>query len=225
MKNYGVYHIFCSNNWKDVVLEQIDTLKNSDLMNFIDKLFITIIYKNDEDISFIEKTLSNYNYEIHYKTKNNEFEFPALSCVKNLAKKENCNIFYFHTKGVSITKENMKFYHNSTDINHLLNCVDDWRNYMSYFVIERYKTCLETLKTYDACGVNLSHNPSKHFSGNFWWSKSEYINKLPEIDTVNKNHRWNAEFWIGSANGNLHSFHNNSAGYQQRVPKETYIYN
>lgn len=223
MISYGVYHIFCVNNWKNVFLEQIDLLKKSDLINFIDKLYLTITYNVDSDIDFISENLKNYKFEILYKTKNNEYEFPALNCIKDLAKKENCNIFYIHTKGVSITEQNMKFYHNSSDINHLKECVNDWRNYMSYFVIENFKTCLDILESYDACGVNLCDNPQKHFSGNFWWSKSDYINKLPEIDSVNKNHRWNAEFWIGSANGNLYSFHNNSAGYRERIKKETYF--
>jgi hypothetical protein len=223
MKNYGVYHIFCVNNWKNVFLEQIELLIKSDLINFIDKLYLTIIYNTDSDVDFICENLKNYNFGISYKTKNNEYEFPGLNCVKNLAKKENCNIFYIHTKGVSITEQNMRFYHNSSDINHLTECVNDWRNYMSYFVIEQFKTCLEKLQSHDACGVNLCDKPQKHFSGNFWWSKSEYINKLPEINNINKNHRWNAEFWIGSANGNLYSFHNNSAGYRERIKKETYI--
>ena len=221
MKNYGVYHIFCANNWKDIFLEQIDDLKNSGLIDFIDKLFLTIVYSDDNDIHFIKENLKTF--EIYYQTKNNEFEFPALKCIKELAKKENCNIFYIHTKGVSITESNMRFYHNSSDINHLTECVNDWRKYMSYFIIKKYTDCLEILKSYDACGVNLCFSPQKHFSGNFWWSKSDYINKLPEIDSINKNHRWNAEFWIGSANGNLYSFHNNSAGYRQRIKKETYI--
>ena len=190
MKNYGVYHIFCVNNWKNVFLEQIDDLKNSGLIDFIDKLFLTIVYSDDNDIDFI---------------------------------KENCNIFYIHTKGVSITESNMRFYHNSSDINHLTECVNDWRKYMSYFIIKKYTDCLEILKSYDACGVNLCFNPQKHFSGNFWWATSTYINKLKDIETINKSHRWNAEFWIGSANGNLYSFHNNSAGYRQRIKKETYI--
>ena len=34
----------------------------------------------------------------------------------------------------------------------------------------------------DAVGCSLSLFPKKHFSGNFWWSKSEHKNKLLNVN-------------------------------------------
>ena len=38
------------------------------------------------------------------------------------------------------------------------------------------------LETYDAVGCSLSLYPKKHFSGNFWWSKSSYLRNLENIN-------------------------------------------
>jgi len=110
------------------------------------------------------------------------------------------------------------FYHGATDFNHLKNCVNDWREYMEYFIIDKFDSCLFLLsKDYDACGVNLVDDPSWHFSGNFWWAKSDYIKKLPAIDSLDREFRWNAELWIGAAGGKLKSLHDNNAGYKERL--------
>jgi hypothetical protein len=219
MKNFCVYHIACMNDWKTIFDDQINTIVNSNILNDLDGLYITLIYQKIEDIVYIEEKIKNLNKtSIKYKTTNfYEYEFPALKLVRELSEKFDCNILYFHTKGVSINEINMGFYHGSKDIIHLKNCVNDWRKYMEYFVIENYENCLYHLKEYDACGVNLVNEPSKHFSGNFWWSKSSHINKLPEIKNIDINHRWNAEFWIGRFDGKFKNFYSTKAGYVNRI--------
>ena len=223
MKKYGVYHIYCENNWKEIFDEQIKLLIDSGILLEIDKLFLTVNYTFDFDLIYIKDKISGLNLEVVYSSKNNQYEFPALDFIKNLIKKEDCYLFYFHTKGSSISEKNKLFYHNSTDLEHLKNCVKDWRNYMEYFIIQNFKGCLKVLEEYDACGVNLVSSPSNHFSGNFWWARSSYLKKLPEISLLDKNHRWDAEFWIGLGNGNLYCFHKNSAGYKLRLDKNEYI--
>ena len=41
---------------------------------------------------------------------------------------------------------------------------------------------LNLLNYYDCVGINLRFYPNIHFSGNFWWSKSEHIKQLKQID-------------------------------------------
>jgi hypothetical protein len=38
------------------------------------------------------------------------------------------------------------------------------------------------LETYDVVSCNYSEWPMKHFSGNYWWSKSEYIKNIAHIN-------------------------------------------
>ena len=86
---------------------------------------------------------------------------------------------------------------------------------MQYFLIEKNDDCIKNLTKYDILGNNLvnlycyekdniSINKlhTLHYSGNFWWSKKTYIDKLPYLmnDFTNKsiNTRYRAENWICS---------------------------
>lgn len=103
----------------------------------------------------------------------------------------NFKILYIHTKGA---------------VNRNTN-VDSWRKYMCRYLISRYDECLFHLSNYDVCGVDFRDDPQPHFSGNFWWANSEYINKLEEpektFSSLSPRHR--SEFWIGTKSPNQFS--------------------
>ena len=51
---------------------------------------------------------------------------------------------------------------------------------MLYSLVYNHLSCIELLENYDTIGVNYRaavENP-QHYSGNFWWANSKYINKL-----------------------------------------------
>ena len=113
---------------------------------------------------------------------------------------EKYGILYLHTKGVT-TPDNL--------------CIDDWRQYMTYFNVNQYQKCFDMLDEYDSCGVDLVSEPATHYSGNFWWANSSYIKQLPTIDEIKfpkippiLSIRHNCEFWIGMGNGKLKSLWN-----------------
>jgi len=218
-ENFGVYFIYCKNNWKQIFDEQIDSIKQSSILNTIKNLFLSINYYTDQDLEYIENKISDLqNVKIANKYTTNHYEFEALKLIKEICKIRNCNIFYIHTKGAGISPDNVEFYHGSTDYNHLQLCVKDWRIFMENYLLFKHKGVINELKEYDVCGVNLVNSPHNHFSGNFWWSKSEYINTLPDISELPLNFRWSAEFWIGSGDGKFKNFEtNNNAGYLNRL--------
>lgn len=222
-KIYGFYLVVTMNDWKKVFLDQINYLVNSDLFNNTEKLYLRVFYSDENELFFIQNLIKNYTKIYLTSTKINEFEFGILDLLQNISLEENFYCYYFHTKGVSIDENNVFKYHKSNDLINLKINVESWRKYMEYFLIDKFENCLEVLdNNYDACGVQYTTNPKEHFSGNFWWSKSEYIKKLPKINSLDKTRRHNAEFWIGSGNGNLKGlFHTNQAGYRQTV-KENY---
>jgi len=78
-------------------------------------------------------------------------------------------VLYFHMKGV--TKESMNG--------------ESWRLMMEYFVIDKWKECVEYLNEYDAVGSNL-----------------KIFNQFLE-----SNFRLDREFWIGSGNGKMKSLY------------------
>jgi len=105
-------------------------------------------------------------------------------------------ILYLHTKGASKNTINSQSY----------------RLMMEYFVIDRWKECVEYLNDYDCVGqtwiINgdtiwsngeVTHNTKNigHFSGNFWWANASYINKL-DNEYLESDYRLDREFWIGT---------------------------
>jgi hypothetical protein len=78
------------------------------------------------------------------------------------------------------------------------------------------------LNEYDACGVDLVDTPQIHFSGNFWWSNSEYIKTLPTIHDLKYkikpvlSVRHNCEFWIGMGGGRLKSLWDSNINVYER---------
>jgi hypothetical protein len=53
---------------------------------------------------------------------------------------------------------------------------------------------LEQLKENDVVGVNIYNHIMLHYSGNFWWTKSSYLNKSTQYCI---HYTYNApEYWI-----------------------------
>jgi hypothetical protein len=119
---------------------------------------------------------------------------------------EEFNVLYLHTKGVTRVG----------NVN-----VSDWMNYMIYFNIAEYKTCIDKLADHDAVGVNLQTTPKLHYSGNFWWSKSSHIRKLKQCEHINHN---SPEFWLTEEkNGNFVSLWNSNVNhYNVRYEEDKY---
>jgi hypothetical protein len=86
--------------------------------------------------------------------------------------------------------------------------------------LEQYKKCLSILNDYDynTVGVDLVYNPALHYSGNFWWAKSNYIKTLsrPEDIPIILSKRHNAEFWVCNGNSKHYSLHNSNIPVYER---------
>jgi hypothetical protein len=137
------------------------------------------------------------------------FEFPALSAIHQYALKNDGLVWYLHTKGCSRERD---------------PCVEDWRALMEYFVIERWRVAVETLASADVCGVNWHEEPWRHFSGNFWWARSDYVRTLPSVHTLNLADRFEAESWLGRNPAVLAKslFDSKVNHYDERFPRELY---
>ena len=170
-----------------------------------------------EKIELIIGTVGSTNsHPAWYEKKYNEpnitmGEFHTLGILKNYCEKtsEKTPIGYVHTKGIINGKNNP--------------CISDWRRYMGYFVIEKMINCIEAVSfSYDVVGVDWQTTPNFHFSGNFWWSNSDYIKSLPEINPPTfqvercPSNRHLAEFWIGCKNPKVKCFHQSGINVYER---------
>lgn len=194
-------HVCCiGDNWKEIFMEQINIIKKSGLYNIIIKIHIGIlgdinnikddIFKNEKiEIEYIDKKICSYEI--------NTINSIKYFCQNN--REEEVYILYIHTKGVRKAGNE--------------NVIKSWRNMMHYFLIEKYIDCIKNLNEYDTLGCNLvneycvNNNDSSinmehnyHYSGNFWWSKKTYIDKLSYLPldlTKNSiNTRYKAENWL-----------------------------
>lgn len=196
-KNYCYIHTCNINNGLSILKELIDRIKENSLDTVLEKIRICILGKTTKDLI---TNIENYHskIEVIYTNENIKlYEYPTLKQIYDFCQNnKNSNILYIHTKGASKP---------------LVKGETRWREYMSYFVIDKYLNCLNILdKGYDSAGCELKTGENKfkylHYAGNFWWAKSEYIGGFlpdPQIFVTDKFffkeskiYRFHAEEWI-----------------------------
>lgn len=187
------WHICAINNWVEIVDDQFLTLQRSGLLNDCEEILVTFLGNRKYADCLLKK-----NEKIRLKNFHEDIKKYERICINDIGEWSKINdslVFYFHTKGVSKPefKEN----------------IWKWRKMMEYFLIDGYKSCLEHLQNNDVVGLSLCNVGTEasifgeshkwHFSGNFWWSKTEYIKKLlpvPDIDMSSGGNYWLCERWI-----------------------------
>ena len=164
-----------------VIDEQINDLISSGLYNQCEKIFYGCSCEN------CDVFLDNYFNKYSKFKKLDKAILPNVMCYENMtinsmiefskkSKKEFYGL-YFHTKGTTSKSENQ----------------NNWRRFMSYFLIKNYHLCIDILnRGFYTCGVDYIEFFYKHYSGNFFWFDSNYIKKLDYITNVND--RYKAEF-------------------------------
>ena len=162
---YGVYFISCIHNYLDIVNEQLNIL-NDGLLDRTHKLIIFITNYNENECGELDKILNNEKF-ILVKSSENLYEKFAINNYKNYITHDDYYLYYFHTKGVSRYKKSV--FHSTRQI-------------LNYYILKMYQLNIELLEQYNAVGCEMHLYPKKHFSGNFWWSKSQHLKNLPNIN-------------------------------------------
>lgn len=161
---YGVYFICCIGQYKTIVEEQLASVRKNGLFNRTHTIFCFICKYNKDIMDVLKPYLSKLKI---ITTTENLYEKYALSNFRqHITSHLPYYLYYFHTKGVS--REGNELFH-------------ERRRNLDYFILEQYDICIFWLnQKYDAVGTSLSHFPSLHFSGNFWWTKSSHLDRLPK---------------------------------------------
>jgi hypothetical protein len=131
------FHVATIGRYQSIVDELVYLIDNAKF----DNIFVGIV---GDGLVNLPK-----NYNILFRKKIDQYEFPTLEALQNHCLKTECNVLYIHTKGAS------------SEYN---EAIEDWRKYMSYFLIERSNECFEFLKHNDVCGVDWRKYPVQHFS-------------------------------------------------------------
>tara|TARA_R110000803_G_scaffold202278_1_gene267366 strand:+ start:4406 stop:5062 length:657 start_codon:yes stop_codon:yes gene_type:complete len=201
IENHIFYHMFCVNECIDIFTNAFDKIKHSGLYSKTKTIHLHV-NGSREDISLnILQLPKDPKIQITKHITNTHGEGNTLVALTNFCLNNDCNVLYLHTKGV--TRPNNK---NTTA----------WRNYMEFFMIEKFDECICRLPFKHTIGVDYLEFPHKHYSGNFWWSTSEYIKskykQCNEVSITNFTDRMECEFWLlKGSNHEIYEAHNSNA--------------
>lgn len=182
MNTYVYIHICCMNNWSEVVEKLLSDIKESGLYDKITKIRCMLLVKKLDLTILRDPKIEIIGFSDDYSL----YEQATINKMYEDSLKEDFKVLYLHSKGIKFNGNNPG--------------VTDWVKFMSYFNIYKHEHCLKLLDVHDAVGVNLITEPVLHFSGNFWWSKSEHIRKLGPCPYINYN---SPEFWVTSISGDF----------------------
>jgi len=181
-----VIHTFCLNHYGLILLSKLKKIRETGLMDSVEKILIPVYNFKESDKVFFEglSKLSDKIELIILRNIKYNNEADTLNYVKLISEKfeENTPILYTHTKGVSRIEPNIK------------KNIDVWNRYLDYYCIGQWKIAVEKLKEYDTVGPFSGTN---HYSGNCFWVNSDYIKTLPYITDENYHQLNRGEFWIG----------------------------
>jgi len=173
------YHLYQNELAGLIYQQQMHRLYTSGLMDACEFIHIGIVGEH-ELFSLPEKARVQYNKRLT-KDEGETVESMYRFCKEN----PDYKVLFFHAKGAS-----RQF------VPHL----HAWRMFMEYHVIDKWKDAVSKLDEYNAVGVKVRTKPLPHFSGNFWWANSNYIQTLDEnfLYTDGESGKIDRELMIGT---------------------------
>ena len=186
----------------------VELINRTGLIDKLEKVFIVNIGE-----PIVKGTFGDL-YDIdNYSTNPQLYEIPTLQKMSYFASDNpNCNILYLHTKGISHMKSTPRY-----------NNINDWINMMTYFLVEKHTACLVKLtRGFDTVGCNYYDQHDgipNHYSGNFWWSSTNYLSTL-SFDVTNKT---DTEMWLCKNRPKYYSCHQSPIDhYMSAYPLDKY---
>jgi hypothetical protein len=177
-------HVAVMDTWIEILHEMIGDMKISQLFYAADVTLVAI----GSDIDPIEGCrVINTGLPLH------SYEFPTLELLYNELE-PNTAVMYCHLKGVS----------QPGNLSHRY-----WRRELCDFCLLNWRERIAHLHDRWTSGPRLTGGGAgwgnefvwahKHYSGNFWWARSEYLQMLPRPSTFLNSYtsRYSAESWIG----------------------------
>ena len=190
---FGFHHICLLNNGADIFKEQLETIVSSGLYNATTQIFCSVVGAGSDVFELPSKYKVVYQSEDMTNAERKILEYMYASSNIHIG-----SYWYVHTKGVShFGKETY-------------NNVKDWRVMMEYFLIRKWVNCYKHLANNDIVGTNFTKGHyfnfksgldlmfnlkvGPHFSGNFWWTRSDYVSTHPPI--LPQDDYLSPEMWI-----------------------------
>jgi hypothetical protein len=208
------FHVYLKNDFSHILLSKFKKFKASGLYEKSNKIYLSLfgdIEKHQEFLTDLKDLYSKIEYVlIANKEFDNEADTLNFMLKKASEYSSNTPMLYVHAKGVSHTHPIMK------------KNIGAWVRYLDLYTINKWEECIQGLRDNDAAGGLYESSDPKHFSGNFFWANSEYIQSLPRITAYNIDNYNRGEFWILSNTSKVYSLKDNPTTdrYQNYVMDE-----
>lgn len=190
-----------------VLLSLLNSIEQSGLLSFVDVIFV-MNYGIPIPLSTFPASQQSKIQLLHVASDTSYFEVPTMILMNQISKNwvsvQPIHWLYLHTKGVSYKQ--------------LYPQIEDWREYMLYFLVNKYLTCYHLLASgaFDTVGVNFKTNP-RDFRGNFWWATSDYLATVPPLD-LHEADKYTAEKWMLSGERvRIYNFHESSVDHHKQL--------
>ena len=203
---------------KVITKEQADLMESSGLLDACNDVYMFIHYKEDS-FDWLKERWKNYD-KVHWifdpSVTQEDFECVTVHKMQqiiNQSPERSYNLFMHHKGAWNVSDYSR-----------------NWRHYMQYWNIERWRDCVEKLdQGYDTVGAGWVYPTPVYihpfFAGNFYWASSDYIKRLkeykkpsdvdyePQFDysrqpqPIPNKHRYDPEIWSGSGNPDFFDLH------------------
>jgi hypothetical protein len=201
------FHAAVLGHWQIVNTELLSAIRDSKLLNELIEVNIGVVGNREE----FELPFNAGKFCVEYLGGLEEFEYATQEYMQNM-----CTAYFNSTEwrknvGIPINTPVCCLYICNAGVSHPPNhdLYPEWRHLMTHYNITNWRECVKYLQEgYDTVGIEWQTNPVPHWSGNFWWANSRYIESLPSVADMrtfdagsginHKTHpRHGAEWWIG----------------------------
>lgn len=165
------YHLLCINDGVERFTKTYNKIKKYKLLENVEKIFVNCV--GEQQLKFSESISHLPKVEI-ILGKNDKNESETINLMREFAINNDGFSLYLHAKGVWRSHEK--------DV--CDECVNAYVDFMEFFLIEKHYHCVELLNKYKSCGCNKGG--TRHYVGNFWWARNDYIASLPKCDDTRK---------------------------------------
>lgn len=200
----GYFHICQKENWEKSFDLIFHTIKKHGLYDGMKEMRLGIV--NDDGKMLNNERFNDPKIRIIYTGKSDEYERPTLLHMKksSFSDPKNTKYFYLHTKGIR--------HYNTKNEDKIMKWIQD----MLYWNIEKWQNAVKILQDFETYGCNYNNT---HYSGNFWWTTREHVQKLP--DNIGDNYT-DPEDWILKNKDKMYCANNCSENYKPPYPENLY---
>lgn len=205
-----VYHVCALNHWESIVRDQASKLLFSGLYDAAIAIHCVCVGPEAKRAAAL---LPEFGAKFRIEACSPEDRSAERLTLRHLSRLVTPadKVLYMHTKGVTKLPPSLEVYW--------------WAFYMEYYLIRKFKQCLDLLDQNDVVGLDYYSLSAPHFSGNFWWARGAYLETLtPPLLEPDKDKYHNTETWVCSGNVRLAQIkHSQNDHYTHSFPARRYV--